>query len=143
MIELLTGITVGLHIASAHFPAREYHNNTNPGIYAIADGWTAGVYRNTLRRTSIYAGKQWAWDTAYGEPAVTLGVVSGYDKRTVPCGDWHRKQGWTGQCSFGVSNAKIIPMIAPSWKIKSTRIWYMPGVGNSSSVIHVSVEHKF
>ena len=45
--------TLGFHLFSRHFPSNDY-NNVNPGIYyRLAEGPTAGIYRNSLRRTSV------------------------------------------------------------------------------------------
>ncbi len=66
--------TVGLHLASAHVPQRHF-NNTNPGLYWRSDeGWTAGGYRNSLSRTSAYAGYTWE----YHALGLTAGAVTGY-----------------------------------------------------------------
>ena len=66
--------TVGLHLASVHVPQRHF-NNTNPGAYYRSDaGWTMGGYRNSLRRTSVYAGYTWE----YSALALTAGAVTGY-----------------------------------------------------------------
>ena len=66
--------TVGLHLGSLHIPAKDY-NNTNPGAYVRLDnGWTGGLYRNSLRETSVYAGYTWT----RGAFSVTAGGVSGY-----------------------------------------------------------------
>jgi hypothetical protein len=66
--------TWGLHLVSHHFPARDF-NNINPGVYWRGDaGWTLGAYRNSLERTSAYAGYSWKWRTL----ALTAGGVTGY-----------------------------------------------------------------
>ena len=42
--------TIGLHLVSYHTPEKRY-NNVNPGIYyRTNEGWTAGIYRNSLSR---------------------------------------------------------------------------------------------
>jgi len=72
--------TIGFHLASKHIPAKRY-NNTNPGIYyRTDDDWTAGIYRNSLRRTSAYAG----YTFEYGRFGVTAGGVTGYDHAVQP-----------------------------------------------------------
>jgi hypothetical protein len=72
--------TVGVHLASKHFPARQF-NNVNPGVYWRSDaGWTLGGYRNSLERTSLYAGYSWQW----GPLALTGGGVTGYAERVQP-----------------------------------------------------------
>lgn len=66
--------TIGLHIGSRHIPEKNY-NNANPGIYYRTDaGWTAGIYRNSLDRTSVYAGYTWK----FGMLDVTTALVTGY-----------------------------------------------------------------
>lgn len=65
------GMTLGLHLASAHSAGRM--NNSNLGLYLrLPSGFTAGFYENSLSRTryggndgsrrySTYAG--WTWQT--------------------------------------------------------------------------------
>ena len=72
--------TIGLHVASHHAPAKNY-NNSNPGIYyRHTEGWTAGVYRNSLRKTSVYAGYTWK----FGVLDVTTAGVTGYFNKVQP-----------------------------------------------------------
>src|SRR5438045_253932 len=67
-------VTVGLHLASVHLPKRDF-NNTNPGLYVRTDGgWTAGAYRNSLNRTSAYAGYTMEW-----------GRLAGFSRSSSPC----------------------------------------------------------
>ena len=48
--------TLGFHIGSQHFPARDF-NDANPGAYYIhSSGATIGTYYNSERRQSVYAG---------------------------------------------------------------------------------------
>ena len=66
--------TLGFHLFSQHLPAADY-NNINPGIYyRLAEGPVAGLYRNSVRRASIYAGYTWQW----GRFDLTTGAVTGY-----------------------------------------------------------------
>jgi len=66
--------TMGLHLASVHSPSKNF-NNSNPGVYYRSDdGWTGGVYRNSLRRTSAYGGYTWE----YGVLGLTAGGATGY-----------------------------------------------------------------
>lgn len=72
--------TIGVHLGSIHFPQRDF-NNANPGLYYRSEaGWTAGAYRNSLRRTSAYAGHTWQWDRL----ALTAGGVTGYADKLQP-----------------------------------------------------------
>jgi len=72
--------TIGFHVASHHAPAKNY-NNYNPGIYyRHTEGWTAGIYRNSLRKTSVYAGYTWK----FGVLDVTTAGVTGYFDKVQP-----------------------------------------------------------
>jgi hypothetical protein len=110
--------TIGLHLFSHHAPEKTY-NNVNPGIYyRHTDGWTAGIYRNSLRHTSVYAGYTWK----YKALDVTVAGVSGY---------FHTVQ----------------PLLVPSlslgtWGGVTPRIAYIPRVEKKigSHVIHLMVE---
>jgi hypothetical protein len=129
MIETLI---LGVHLASIHIPAEPWQNNTNPGIYVRADGWTAGTYRNTLRRQSVYFGHQFE----LGAVSFGVGAISGYKKECT-----------SGVC-FGATKHKWSPMFAPSVAIPvqilgaTPRLWYVPGFANSASVFHISLERK-
>jgi hypothetical protein len=73
--------TIGLHLVSHHFPARDF-TNLNPGAYWRSDeGWTAGGYRNSLHHLSLYAGRE---TPIAGPWALQLGAVSGYRGRILP-----------------------------------------------------------
>lgn len=75
-----TAGTVGLHLASKHFPTRDF-NNVNPGVYWRADaGWMVGAYRNSLERTTVYAGYNWQWRAL----ALTAGAATGYAEKVQP-----------------------------------------------------------
>lgn len=136
--------TFGLHLVSVHVPARAQQNNVNPGIYVMTEnGFTAGVYRNTLNRISVYAGI-----TAEAGPfAITLGASTGYQRRriTVDCGDRKLINCWEEE---GSSNAFLQPFLSPSVRLPEVfgatpRLSYIPGIGNSTSVLHLSVERRF
>jgi len=110
--------TFGLHLVSYHEPDKTY-NNTNPGAYyRHPDGWTAGFYRNSVRRDSIYIGYTWK----YGILDITTAGVSGY---------FH----------------KVQPLLVPSislgtWQGFTPRIAYIPRVEKKigSHVVHLMVE---
>jgi hypothetical protein len=110
--------TIGLHIGSHHMPAKNY-NNRNPGLYYRTDeGWTAGLYRNSLKKDSVYAGYTWK----FGALDVTTAGVTGY---------FHAVQ----------------PLLVPSVSLPSVygitpRIAYIPRVEKKigSHVVHLMVE---
>lgn len=110
--------TIGFHIGSQHIPAKNY-NNANPGMYYRTDeGWTAGAYRNSLRKNSVYAGYTWK----FGALDVTTAAVTGY---------FH----------------KVQPLLVPSWSLFTyqgitPRLAYIPRVEKKigSHVLHLMVE---
>lgn len=72
--------TLGAHLASLHFPQADF-NNFNPGVYYRSEaGWTTGVYRNSLKRGTVYAGYTWQ----VGPAALTAGAITGYGHGVMP-----------------------------------------------------------
>ena len=107
--------TVGMHIGSQHFPARDF-NNINPGVYYISkDGYTVGTYFNSERRQSVYAGMTWD----YGRFRIQAGAITGYQ-------------------------GKVLPMLAPSVHLgEGFRLTALPPFGSQgSAVLHLSFETK-
>jgi hypothetical protein len=135
---ICTSLILGLHLASYHAQHHDYQNNVNPGAYVECDGWTAGAYRNTLSRTSAYAG----YTLRSGPFALSLGAISGYQKRieAVPC-QRGRRTGCTRE--YGFSDSAFTPMVAPSVTLGPARLWYIPSIGVSSSVLHLSLQKEF
>ncbi len=109
---------LGLHLLTAH--AAQGYEAITPGAYARHEsGFTVGAYRNSIGRPSAYAG--WTFETEDRRFALTVGAVTGYEKRcridrfeheggiaTVP-----RCSGHTG---------KVGPLISPSVKIGDARL---------------------
>lgn len=114
MIDLLIGATIGLHLGSMHFPAKDF-NNVNPGIYIKTENnYVAGGYYNSIRKPSFYLGKNFE----YKMFSLTVGGVTGYDR------------------------LPITPLILPSVKLGDVRITVVPPVAGISAVVHVSYEWK-
>ena len=108
--------TLGFHIGSQHFPAKQY-NNANPGAYYIhSSGATIGTYYNSERRQSVYAG--WTWD--YGPGRLQAGAITGYRR------------------------AAVLPLIAPSVSLGyGFRLTVLPKVERrGSAVVHLTLEMK-
>jgi hypothetical protein len=149
-MDALTGLVIGLHLFSTHVPNMESTNNVNPGLYArTADGWQAGVYMNTLDRTSVYVAKAFS----HGPFSLVLGAMSGYQEKTteVPAvgADGSCKTTGYAPCyqTQGHTRGAIGPMLALSYaapEILGTtpRLSVMPGWGDTHTVIHLSVEWK-
>ena len=144
-------VTVGLHLVSHHFPAKEYQNNVNLGIYARYDNVVVGTYRNTLSRQSVYAA--YAFD--YGPFTLMVGAVTGYKSHvvseTTSCrqddmGPMNETGCTTAQTRLGFKYA-VAPMLSPSVRLPeilglTPRLSYMPGFGVASSVLHLSIERS-
>lgn len=107
--------TLGLHIGSQHYPAKDF-NNANLGVYYISDeGWTVGTYYNSERKQSVYAGKSWD----FGPFRLQAGLITGYSR-------------------------PVLPMVAPSVSLGAGfRLTVLPKVERGgSSVIHLTWETK-
>ena len=108
--------TIGFHIGSQHFPAKQY-NNANPGAYYIhSSGATIGTYYNSERRQSVYAG----WTRDYGPWRLQAGAITGYRR------------------------AAVLPLIAPSVSLGyGFRLTVLPKVERrGSAVVHLTWEMK-
>lgn len=75
--ELPAAIVTGFE--SWHSDNRDDLNPHNTGIgYRAAGGWTLGTYYNSIRRWSIYAGREFQWKlTGNSEHSLNLGAVAG------------------------------------------------------------------
>lgn len=116
--------TMGLHIASAH--EHGGFNGVNPGVYVRLDsGWTAGIYRNSMERTSVYAGFTLETGTRPLSAAITLGCITGYNASVTPL---------------------VVPSVAYHFGSNAVRVGFIPrppGLGGASSALHLMVEHHF
>lgn len=122
---------LGLHLATYHSaPTYRDHrtdvpfNNVNPGLYVVApNGLTAGFYRNSYRRDSVYVGWSYRAPTKVGEFGLTVGAVTGYETK-----------------QFG----KVMPLLVPSYKAGPFRLSFIPKVEkNGASAVHLSTEWSF
>jgi hypothetical protein len=95
-----TALAIGVSIASYHFDRDIPYQEINPGVYAICDKWTAGVYRNSFNDLSVFAG----YSLELGPFSIALGVVTGYGR-------------------YGKS---VQPLIFPSVKIGPVRLGVIP-----------------
>lgn len=156
MENLLQGVVLGVHLLSAHFPNEGNPNNVNPGIYVRTDaGWTAGVLRNTLRRTAVYGGFTFTTEAVSEDLplSLTVGAISGYKKqRNVPrpCSESPNfNNGYYTDCTYSVGSAKtyLIPMLVPSAAVRlggdvSARLSLLKPRG-SRTALHLSLEAGF
>lgn len=72
---------------SKHIKPSQDYNENNYGIgYKTNDGYLAGVYKNSLNKNSVYAGKEFQTDPILDKLrlAIVLGMVTGYDKPVQP-----------------------------------------------------------
>lgn len=134
--------TIGLHTVSIHGKsqydmtkdrgtARETkryvdYNNVNPGLYYVHNGWTAGFYRNSYDRNTVYAGYTFESDEYLRVRAVaTVALATGY------------------AVIRGVGD--IRPMIVPGIAVRvtesaSVRLSGVPA--GSHSFAHLSLEYR-
>ena len=133
-------LILGLHLVSYHHDQRSFTNNTNPGVYVECDGWTAGVYKNTLSRPTVYGGYTWR----SGPFALTVGLASGYQKeygqRLCEPGVVDLPE---NRCFRGVADSPVMPIVVPSVSVGPARVWFVPKIKSSSAAVHLSIERAF
>jgi hypothetical protein len=76
-------LVVGLHVASVHDIAG-YENN-NAGAFIRYEGWTAGAFQNSVKKTAVYAAYTLEQPTPkvplVDSVALTLGITTGYPEK--------------------------------------------------------------
>ncbi|MBK9133371.1 MAG: hypothetical protein IPM15_03180 [Betaproteobacteria bacterium] len=91
----MEGWILGLHLLSAHLGDLDpgaHPRRFTPGIYAVApSGVTAGAYRNSLDKDTVYLG--WTWRSGYH--------VGPFTDVT-----------FTAAAATGYSEAKVVPLLA-------------------------------
>lgn len=121
---------IGLHVGTWH--SAPGFNNVNPGLFAQWGGITAGIYHNSERATSVYAGYTWetrgitALDLRL---AATLGLVTGYQR------------------------AKVQPLLLPTASMRllthakgkqaRLQLTYVPPIEKRVHALHVSIKWEF
>lgn len=143
---------IGLHLLSAHPGTSGPVNNQNWGAYVeTVDGWTAGAYRNTLSRTTVYAGHTFRLLGPSGTAAgIALGAGTGYQRhrKIVDCRrqiHFEKRATLGATCSkeSGWSNWAIAPLAAPFIEAGPARLWYIPPIGRSAGhVLHISIQWR-
>ena len=123
-------------------PAHELHDST-PGLYVLAHGWTAGVLRNSYRRTSVYAGKVWR----AGPLDFTVGAITGYQYRHVSgrsaCpydqqGDEYSHLHARCWSEVGTTRAVLRPLVAASYAVPLPTL--QPRLTLLRKGLHLSIE---
>ena len=148
---------VGVHTWSVHEPRSPDASNDNPGLYVRANGWQAGLYRNSVRRPSAYVVRTWD----LGPVELAAGVVTGYQRvrQPAPCASvarWlgvsvqaaealERDEGWACWRDVGSTRHRLAPLATLSAALPAIgditpRITIAPRLGGSSAVIHLSLE---
>lgn len=113
-----TALAIGLHLGTYHFDRDREYNNFNPGVYAMCDGWTAGYYRNSFHRNTVYAG----YTVGRGVFALTVAAATGYRRGVKVGGEY------------------VSAMVVPSVKLGAARIGVVPPVGRVDGGVHLSLE---
>jgi hypothetical protein len=142
MLTFMTAAVIGMHIGSVHVPASDHLQNVNPGLYVRAEsGATVGFYRNSHGRHSVYAG----WTFERGPFALTVGGITGYQRRDVVCTGDRLAKGFT-RCWDGDSSGPIGPLVAPSVRLPefaglTPRLTFMPKLAaKGHAVFHLTIE---
>lgn len=152
---LCEGLVVGLHLISLHSNPTyttslsrmgreldsERYQSVTPGLYVRApNGFTAGAYRNSFGKPSVYAG--WTFSTEDETFAVTVGAVTGYRRRI------HVDHG-PGTAPYETDGRALEPVLVPSVRLPITdtiavRLAYVPEPRKeSTSVFHLAIETRF
>lgn len=124
-------VTIGVHVGSAHLPAKDGQNNVNPGLYIRAEAWTVGAYHNTYRETTVYAARTLMTWRGF---EVVGGVAYGYQFHTV-----------AGR-EYGASRGAFTPMAGLTYALPvrllgaQPRLWLLPPTPKNSGVVHLSLE---
>lgn len=108
--------TAGLHLATWH--DSDNLSGRNRGVYLRSpDGWTVGVYRNSYRRDSVYAGRSFTRPHRAGDIGLIVGAVTGYPAGT-------------------------LPLVAPSVRLGPARLTLIPKVHKAQTAtgVHLSIE---
>lgn len=122
MSAALAGFTIGMHLLTLH--SAPGYESQNLGIYGrhAASGITAGLYRNSEGRASVYLGQ--TFETADRRFALTVGAVGGYRERAAA------------------------PLVVPSMRIGgdalAARLSVIPKPpGADAWGLHLSIEREF
>lgn len=113
--------TVGVHVGSWH--SKPGYENRNPGAYWRSDaGLTAGAYRNSYGRTSVYGGATVQTEGALCF-ALTAALFTGYPQRRV--------------------SPMLVPAVALRVNDYSVRLIVLPKPpGGSTAVVHLMLETR-
>ena len=116
-----TALAIGVNLFSMHTAGGM--NNINPGLYAVTEsGYAGGLYLNSHKRVSVWAGHKWETRPVHGvSAAVVAGVITGY-------GD-------------------LSPLVSPSVAYRANGVTYRvsyapksPTKANASDALHLSIE---
>ena len=124
--------SIGMHLVSWHsnpagcYPLKEC-NDINPGVSVTWDGWLGGVYRNSLDKVTVYAGRSYALATV-GPVTALVGVALATGYRVLP----------------------VVPVITPALSVRLATHWraqvlWLPRMGrvNDTNVLHLMIVRLF
>ena len=162
-------VVFGVHTFSIHSPQRNQQND-NFGLYGRYGQWAAGGYRNSHDRNTFYGGYEFnLLRGQYGELGLLIGAASGYQVRcsttatyvpakveieTRPNGEISKTTtpaqitktescaGFSRGFLTALGALSYAPNFWPSIPVRP-RLSFMPGLGKTSSVYHLSIEGAF
>ena len=127
-MDCLALAAIGLHLVSQH--TEPGYNNVNPGVYVRSEcGITAGVYKNSFRRGSVYI--SYSYDPKDLPIWASVGAITGY--RKLP------------GTNFRLSPLAIVGLKTPEYKGYRLRLGYIPHVEpmTHTNVFHLMLEKEF
>ncbi len=122
---------------SKHIVEYNNFNEANRGLgLRFKDGWTIGWYYNSIRRHSIYAGREFQWHIAGPDWAklnfgVVVGGVSGYEDGISPGGVKH-----------GV-HVMLLPEVVLSMPHAELALFYIPSLSKTPTTLAAQLRVKF
>jgi hypothetical protein len=145
LIGFLTLCLIGLHTATVrasedlgpavisgfeswHSNDRKDLNHHNTGIgLRISDGWTLGTYYNSIRRWSVYTGREWQWKLfGNSDHGLRFGAVGG------------AVSGYKG----GVK-ALVLPELIVDWKPVEAAIIVIPRYTKDPFTVALQLRYQF
>lgn len=117
---------IGLHLVSWH--DEPGYNNHNPGVYVKSEcGLTAGVYKNSVRKTTAYIG--YTYDPPKLPFWASVAVATGYHSET----------------RMRLTPIAMIGIKSPQYEGFRFRLGYIPKISgvNNVNVVHLMIEKAF
>ncbi|CAB4134474.1 hypothetical protein UFOVP273_93 [uncultured Caudovirales phage] len=114
--------SIGINTITLHVPKVENTTAYTPGVYVVQDNTTIGVYRNSYKNVSMYAGYSYQYSA---NTSIIAGVLTGYPI----C----RK-------TYGICPGAAIKYLVPV--TENTRMGFTFSAGTAAVAINYTLEYK-